>query len=126
MAAQAAIQLMDDGKQQAGLNMYARTAGSFDQSTMHMAELFATQAGAILGYAEQVDQLSVALHARTDIGTAVGILMERYSIDRQRAFAFLTRNSQHRNIKVRILANQIIDGTFQDTPSEEGQGHQHL
>ena len=94
MGAQAAIQLMDGGKQQAGLNLYARTAGRFDPSTLHTAELFARQAGAILGYAEQVDQLSVALHTRTDIGTAVGILMERYSIDPQRAFAFLTRNSQ--------------------------------
>jgi hypothetical protein len=123
MGAQAAIQLMDDGKQQAGLNLYARTAGGFDQSTLHMAEVFASQTGAILGYAEQVDQLSAALHTRTDIGTAVGILMERYSIDRQRAFAFLTRNSQNRNVKVRVIANQIIHGTFKDTPSDEDQGH---
>jgi GAF domain-containing protein len=126
MGAQAAIQLMDDGKQKAGLNLYARSAGGFDPSTVQMAELFASQAGAILGYAEQVEQLSVALHTRTDIGTAVGILMERYSIDRQRAFAFLTRNSQNRNIKVRVLANQIIYGTFQATPCDESQGHQHL
>jgi GAF domain-containing protein len=124
MGAQAAIQLMDDGKQQAGLNLYARTAGTFDQSTLQMAELFASQAGAVLGYAEQVEQLSLALHTRTDIGTAVGIVMERYSIDRHRAFAFLTRNSQDRNIKVRVLANEIIYGTFDDTPGDEGQEHQ--
>jgi hypothetical protein len=124
MAAQAAIQLMDDGKKQAGLNLYARKAGCFDQSALQMAELFATQAGAILGYAEQVEQLGVALHTRTDIGTAVGILMERYGIDRQRAFALLTRHSQDRNIKVRVLANQVIYGTFKVTADEEGQGYQ--
>jgi hypothetical protein len=126
MGAQAAIQLMDDGKQQAGLNLYARKAGGFDQSALQMAELFASQAGAILGYAEQVEQLSVAIHTRTDIGTAVGILMERYAIDRHQAFAFLTRTSQHRNIKVRVLANQIIYGTFKDTPSEQHERHQGL
>jgi ANTAR domain len=45
--------------------------------------------------------------------------MERYDIDRDRAFAFLTRNSQHRNIKVRVLAQQITDGTFESTPTED-------
>jgi hypothetical protein len=86
---------------------------------VQFAELFATQAGAVLGYAEQVEHLSEALHTRTDIGTAVGILMERYGIDRRQAFAFLTRNSQNRNIKVRVLAQNVIDGTFTSTPGED-------
>jgi GAF domain-containing protein len=121
LRAHAAIPLAD-GKQRAGLNVYARSAGSFDRCTVQFAELFATQAGAVLGYAEQVENLSEALHARSEIGTAVGILMERYSIDRHRAFAFLSRNSQHRNIKVRVLAKQLIDGTFRPTPSK-GSSH---
>jgi hypothetical protein len=118
VGAQAAVQLVD-GRRRAGLNLYARTAGNFDRSTVQVAELFATQAGALLGYAGQVEQLSVALHTRSDIGIAVGILMERYRIDRHGAFAFLTRNSQHRNIKVRILAQQVIDGTFESTLRED-------
>jgi GAF domain-containing protein len=118
MGAQAAVQLLHNGER-AGLNLYARTAGAFDQSTVQLAELFATQAGALLGYAEQVQNLSEALQTRTDIATAVGILMERYGIDRHRAFAFLSRNSQDRNIKVRVLAQQIIGGTFQSTPAED-------
>ena len=75
VGAHAAIQLVD-GRRRAGLNLYARTAGSFDRATVQFAELFAAQAGAILGYAEQVEQLSNAVQTRTDIGTAVGILME--------------------------------------------------
>jgi len=118
VGAQAGIQLLREGER-AGLNLYARTAGAFDGSTVQFAELFATQAGALLGYAEQVEQLSEALHTRTDIGTAIGILMERYGIDRRRAFAFLVRNSQTRNIKVRILALQVIDGQFESTAGED-------
>ena len=118
IGAQAAIQLLHDGHS-AGLNLYARAPGAFDRSTVQIAELFATHAGALLGYAEQVEQLSEALHTRTDIGTAVGILMERYGIDRHQAFAFLSRNSQNRNIKVRTLAQAVIDGTFQSTPRED-------
>jgi hypothetical protein len=101
IGAQAGIQLLHQ-KETAGLKLYARTAGAFDRSTVQLAELFATQAGALLGYADQVEQLSVALHTRTDIGTAVGIFMERYHLDRHKAFAFLARCSQNRNIKVRI------------------------
>jgi GAF domain-containing protein len=120
--AQAAIQLVQ-GRQRAGLNLYARTAGSFDRSTVQFAELFASHAAALLGYAEQVEQLSEAMHARTDIGTAVGILMQRYGVDRHQAFAFLARNSQNRNIKVRLLAQQVIDGTFQSTATEDSASH---
>lgn len=122
IGAQAAIGLLHDGEN-AGLNLYARTAGVFDRSTVQIAELFATQARALLGYAAEVEHLSAALHTRTDIGTAVGILMERYRIDRHQAFAFLTRNSQTRNIKVRVLAQQIIDGTFVSTPREDSRSH---
>jgi AmiR/NasT family two-component response regulator len=45
--------------------------------------------------------------------------MERYDIDRHQAFAFLTRTSQTRNIKVRVLAQTVIDDTFQSTPCED-------
>jgi hypothetical protein len=108
VAGHAAIQLVD-GKRRAGLNLYARHAGSFDHSTVQFAELFAAPAGAVLGYAEQVEQLSEAVSTRTDIGTAVGIVMERYGIDRHQAFAFLVRNSQRGNIKVRVLAQRVIN-----------------
>jgi GAF domain-containing protein len=123
VGAHAAVQLVD-GRQRAGLNLYARTAHNFDRSTVQFAELFATHAGAVLGYAEQVEQLSEALHTRTDIGIAVGILMERYSIDRHQAFAFLARNSQHRNVKVRVLAKAVIDGTLESTPSEDSRARE--
>jgi GAF domain-containing protein len=110
IGSQAAIQLSHNGEK-AGLNLYSRTPRAFDRSTVQVAELFATQAGALLQYAEQVEQLSEALHTRTDIGTAVGIVMERYHLDKDRAFAFMVRNSNQRNIKIRSLAQQIIAGT---------------
>jgi GAF domain-containing protein len=111
---QLAIQLFHDGEQ-AGLNLYARRAQAFDRSTLELAELFATQAAALLEYAEQVEQLSEAIHTRTDIGIAVGILMERYTIDRNQAFSVLVRYSNQRNVKLRMLAQQVIDGTFKRT-----------
>ena len=118
VGAHAAIQLIHDGER-AGLNLYAREPDVFDQSTVHVAELFAGQTAAILEYAEQVEQLSEALHTRTDIGIAIGIVMERYDVDSKRAFAFLSRTSQARNIKLRLLAQQLIQGSFESTPDED-------
>jgi len=109
--AQAGIQLVDDGEQ-AGLNLYARRPDAFDSSTIQFADLYATHAAVLLGYARQVETLGHAVHSRQDIGMAIGILMERYGIDSDRAFGFLTRISNNRNVKVRELAQQVIDGTF--------------
>jgi hypothetical protein len=118
VGAQAAVQLFHENER-AGLNLYAHQAGAFDRATVQLADLFADQGGALLGYAAQVEQLSEALHTRTDIGTAVGIVMERYQIDQHQAFAFLTRSSQHRNIKLRVLAQDVLNGSFPCTPAED-------
>jgi GAF domain-containing protein len=118
VGSQAAIQLFHSGER-AGLNLYARSTGAFDRSTVQLAELFATHAAAVLEYAVQVEQLSEALHTRTDIGTAVGIVMERYGVDRDRAFAFLVRNSNDRNVRIRVLAQQVISGAFETTSHED-------
>jgi hypothetical protein len=115
---QLAFQLVHNGDR-AGLNLYAHGPAAFDQSTVHLAELFGTHAALVLSFAGQVEHLSEALHVRTDIGTAVGVVMERYGISREKAFAFLVRNSNDRNVKVRTLALDIINGTFRSTPDED-------
>jgi ANTAR domain/GAF domain len=120
--AQAAIQLLHDGEH-AGLNLYARSPGVFNPDTVLFSELFATQTAALLGYAEQVEQLSEALRTRTDIGTAVGILMQRHGIDQHRAFALLAKTSQNRNVKVKVLAHQVIEGTYRATKAESQKSH---
>jgi AmiR/NasT family two-component response regulator len=35
--------------------------------------------------------------------------MERYAMDEDRAFAFLIRASSHRNIKLRAIAQELVD-----------------
>jgi ANTAR domain/GAF domain len=112
--AQTAIQLENSGEQ-AGLNLYARKPDAFDHSTMQFAELFSNQAGVLLGYARQVGSLGEALQSRQDIGTAVGITMQRYGVDRDEAFGFLVRISNDRNIRLREIAHQVIEGTFDPT-----------
>jgi AmiR/NasT family two-component response regulator len=43
------------------------------------------------------------------IGQATGLLMERYTIDEDAAFAFMVRASSHGNIKLRDIAQGLVD-----------------
>jgi AmiR/NasT family two-component response regulator len=58
---------------------------------------------------ERVRHLVTALEHRTVIGQATGIVMERYGLDPQAAFAVLLRISSHRNRKVYEIAEELVD-----------------
>jgi len=62
-------------------------------------------------YAREIGNLREAVRTRTMIGTAVGIVMERYQLSDDRAFAFLTRLSQDSNVKLREIARRLISLT---------------
>ena len=61
-----------------------------------------------VAYAHEVRDLNEALETRRTIGQAIGILMERYELTEERAFAFLTRLSSHRNVKLRLVAQELV------------------
>ena len=50
-----------------------------------------------------------ALDTRDVIGRATGILMERYTITGQQAFAVLTRHSQAHNRRLKNLAEEPVE-----------------
>jgi GAF domain-containing protein len=105
--AQAGLRLFSGAKAQGALDLYSTNVGAFaDLETL--GELFTSQAGTAIGYAIEIDNLNEALQTRTMIGQAVGIVMERYHLTDERAFAFLTRLSQNRNVKLRLVAQEII------------------
>jgi AmiR/NasT family two-component response regulator len=54
------------------------------------------------------------LQTRQLIGQAVGIVMYRYAVDEQAAFAYLTRISQHSNVKLHQVAAEIVADTYRD------------
>ena len=105
--AQAAFRLFERGSTQGALNLYSTTRGALADLEV-AAALFRHQAGLAIAYAHEITHLSEALETRTTIGKAMGIVMERYQLNDERAFAFLTRLSQHRNVKLRLVAEQIV------------------
>lgn len=110
--AQAGVRLFETpgGVARGALNLYSRNVGTF--SDIHLvAPLFAHQAAVALSYAQQITDLQQALESRQQIGTAVGITMQRFGLDEQRAFSFLSRMSQNENVKLRDLAARLVEVT---------------
>jgi hypothetical protein len=103
--AQAGLRLFDAPKANGALNLYSHTVGAFE--SLHA--LFAHQSATAIEYAREIQNLEEAVRTRTTIGQAVGIVMERYKLPEQRAFAFLTRLSQTSNTKLRRIAEEIVD-----------------
>ncbi|MEU5841307.1 response regulator [Rhodococcus sp. NPDC047139] len=54
------------------------------------------------------DQLRTALETRSTLGRAVGLMMATFECDADTAFEKLVAFSQHRNVKVRDIAEQIV------------------
>jgi GAF domain-containing protein len=105
--AQAGIRLFEGPRSQGALNLYSTRVGAFEDFET-LAALFAHQAAVAIGYAREVQNLNEAVRTRQRIGQAVGIVMERYGLTDERAFAFLTRLSQHRNVKLRVVAQELV------------------
>ena len=103
------MRLYLDKTTRGGLNMYSVTSDTINPETEHLAELFATQAALALGRVRSEENLNAALVSRTVIGMALGILMERHDIDREAAFAYLTRTSSSRETKLRDIAQELVD-----------------
>ena len=105
---QAGLRVFESKRTLGGLNLYSRTVGALADVTF-LEELFSEQARSALTYASQLGSLRDAITSRQVIGQAVGIVMERFQLSEERAFAFLTRLSNDRNVKLRLVAQEIID-----------------
>jgi GAF domain-containing protein len=92
-----------------GLNMYSTTAEDIHPDAEPLAGLFAAHAAIALGHVRQRENLNEALHTRKVIGQAIGLVMGRYHLTEDRAFAFLVRASSHGNIKLRDIAQEMVD-----------------
>lgn len=120
LRAQLAVQLFADDERLGGLNLYSTESDAIDEDAPHAAELFATHAAIALGRAQREENLNHALATRKVIGQAIGIVMERYGIDDSRAFQFLVRASSTGNIKLRDIAQEVVDTTNEQNSPHPG------
>ncbi|QTE28598.1 ANTAR domain-containing protein [Pengzhenrongella sicca] len=71
--------------------------------------MFAAHAAVAYAAARKQASLSRSVETRQVIGQAQGILIERHRVTPEHAFAMLIRVSQHRNEKLRDVAQRLVD-----------------
>ena len=110
------FQLYSEGRSAASLNLFSRRANAFGEEDRIFGSLFANQAGLALRGAQRAAQLDRAVASRDVIGTAKGILIERFGIGEDEAFQRLVRSSQDTNIKLVDVARWLVG---ESTPTAE-------
>jgi len=98
------------------VNLYARYPAAFGVVDRAKGAILSSLASAALSTARsmedeerRIDNLHSALSSREVIGQAQGILMERERIAGDQAFDVLRRASQYLNIKLREVAQSLVD-----------------
>jgi GAF domain-containing protein len=90
------------------MNLYSVRPDAFDADDVNNGHALAAHVGVALAASQNVEHLEMAISSRTVIGRAEGILMERFGITADQAFAVLRRVSQRRNLKLNLVAEELV------------------
>ncbi len=91
------------------VNLYAHRTGAFGPDDLELAGILRGHATTAYLKARTYSAVNRAVATRTTIGQAQGILMERFDIDADQAFAVLRRYSQAENVPLREVAARLVD-----------------
>lgn len=111
------------GGRRGAINFFARASYVFTDPDRRAANLFSAQAGVAAANAAAFADLQAeralltrrledALHSRAVIDQAVGILMERERLGPEEAFQMLRSASQKLNVKLRVIAAEILESAI--------------
>jgi GAF domain-containing protein len=103
------VRLAAGGSTLGVLQLFHSEPYAFEPDDDAVAHILARHASVALASARQEATLWQAIDARKLVGQAQGILMERFGIDSDQAFAVLRRYSQDNNVKLRDVAQRLID-----------------
>jgi GAF domain-containing protein len=111
LRSQLGLRLFVDADETLGsLNLYSTTSDTIPREIRELAQLFSAQVAGVVKHVQLEETLSTALQPRPLIGTAVGIVMARFGLDNEQAFAYLARVSQHSNLTLKDVAREIVAG----------------
>jgi GAF domain-containing protein len=103
------VRMYTDDQTIGTLNAYSLKPDAFDVDDQAVAHVLARHAAVALGTARKIENLWQAVDARKRIGQAQGILMERFELTADQAFAVLLRYSQDNNVKLRVVADRLVE-----------------
>jgi GAF domain-containing protein len=90
------------------LSLYSTHPHAFTGADVDSGISLAAHTAIAVVTARHEEHMEIALDARSLIGQATGIVMDRYNIDAVRAFAVLKRISQQTNVKLHDVAAELI------------------
>ncbi len=105
--AQVAVVLFDTAQARGVLNLYSHRSGAFDDTAV-LTDLFAHHSATALAYAVEYDDRATTVAERLAVGQALGIVMERHKLSEAEAFALLQRTAEHRRVRVRLVAQELV------------------
>lgn len=103
------IQLCSSTEVIGSLNLFASGVEAYQPDDVDLALIFATHAANALASARLVTGLRTAVESRHLIGVAQGILMHTYRLSLDQAFEVLRRYSSQSNVKLREVAELIVE-----------------
>ncbi|MCA1006924.1 GAF and ANTAR domain-containing protein [Rhodococcus hoagii] len=111
-----ALPLVLSDRVQGSFNLYSSDPRGFQSLDEALVEVFTTAAVTALQQAERhrralnsIRNLQAALTSRADIDQAIGIVMALHGISASDAFDLLVRRSQEANVKLKVVAKQLLD-----------------
>ncbi|MGA8118115.1 MAG: GAF and ANTAR domain-containing protein [Actinocatenispora sp.] len=113
VASMVSYRLALEGEQAVGgLNVYSEQVNAFDEEAIGVGLLLAAHGSLAVSAAarvRKVENLQRGMESNRDIGVAVGVLMARHALTREKAFDLLCVVSQDTNRKVHALAIEVAD-----------------
>jgi transcriptional regulator with GAF, ATPase, and Fis domain len=103
------------------LNLYSKANDAFGEESRTVGLVFASHAAVALSNAMHGEQMEEALQSRDLIGQAKGMLMAREGVSAEQAFDMLRRASQRLNVKLRDVAQSMVDGSPSPAGREGGE-----
>jgi GAF domain-containing protein len=102
------------------LGLYSTRPDAFSTDDQAVAHILARHAAVAVATTRQAQTMTQAVDARKLVGIAMGILMERFDLSDDQAFAVLQRYSQDTNTKLREVAQNFIE--TRKLPGADGNG----
>lgn len=102
------VQLVSARGVHGALNLYSSHVQAFTPESIYAAAALSIHAGVAMRTVLLEEDLRQATASRLVIGQAQGILMHKFNLDADAAFAILKRYSQQYNTKIIDLARQLI------------------
>ncbi|WP_286960262.1 MULTISPECIES: GAF and ANTAR domain-containing protein [Arsenicicoccus] len=108
--------LLIDGTKVGALDLFSDTPGALTQRSVDQSAILASLASVAIMTVRargEAANLTKALDNSRAIGKAVGLIMAARKIDDEQAFQVLRRTSQELNLKLSLVAEEIVRGQSQ-------------